>query len=81
MPISNIKDMLESTLLGIIPEDEAVKESQILKNAVIYTHPKSRSARQYIDCSRRILGDDVKFENPVKQGFLSTIFKSLGLKR
>ena len=81
MPISNIKDMLETSLLGIIPEDEAIKESQILKNAVIYTHPKSRSAKQYVDASKRILGDEVKFENPVKTGFLSTIFKTLGLGR
>ncbi len=81
MPISNIKDMLETSLLGIIPEDEAIKESQILKNAVIYTHPNSRSAKQYMDASRRVLGDQVKFENPVKTGFLSTIFKALGLGR
>jgi len=38
-------------------------------------------ARQYMDASRRILGDDVKFENPLKTGFLSTLFKTLGLMR
>ena len=35
MSIANIKDMLEIPILGIIPEDLAVKESQVIKNAVI----------------------------------------------
>ena len=81
MPIANIKDMLECRILGIIPEDIAVKESQVMKNAVILTHPKSRSARQYIDTSRRILGDDVEFQNPVKTSILGNLLRNLGLKR
>jgi MinD superfamily P-loop ATPase len=36
MPISNIRDMLEVPILGIIPEDNAIKESHIMKNSVIY---------------------------------------------
>jgi septum site-determining protein MinD len=80
MPISNLKDMLESPILGIIPEDISVKESQIMKNAVIHTHPKSKAARQYIDASKRILGDDVEFK-PTKTGFFSTLFNSLGLRK
>jgi len=81
MPISNIKDMLEAPLIGIIPEDIAIKESQVMKNAVIHTHPNSMPARQYMDTSRRILGDDVIFQNPLKAGFLSTLFKTLGFGR
>lgn len=79
MPISNIKDMLETPILGVIPEDEAIKESQVIKNAVIHTHPKSKSARQYIDASRRILGDDIRIENPIKIGVWSRALRVLGL--
>ncbi|MFA5174161.1 MAG: cell division ATPase MinD [Candidatus Pacearchaeota archaeon] len=78
MPISSIKDMLETVILGIISEDISVKESQVMKNAVILTHPKSRASKQYMDTSRRLLGDDVKIENPVKQSFLSNLFSKLG---
>ena len=81
MPISNIKDMLEAPIIGIIPEDIAVKESQVMKNAVIHTHPSSMSAQQYIDTSRRILGDNVPLTNPLKTGFLKTLFKTLGLAK
>lgn len=73
MPISNIHDMLETPILGIIPEDEAVKISQVLKNAVVYTHPKSKAARNYIETSKRLLGDDYK-EPLIKKGFWAKLF-------
>lgn len=79
MPISNIHDMLETSILGIIPEDEAVKISQVLKNAVIYTHPRSKVSKNYIETSKRLLGDDYK-EPIVKQGLWKGILNALGLK-
>ena len=74
MPIPNIKDMLEAEILGIIPEDDAVKKSQFMKDAVIHTHPKSRAAKTYLITSRRLLGEDIKIEPPIKIGFLGRLF-------
>jgi septum site-determining protein MinD len=74
MPISNIKDMLEVPILGIIPEDDSIKESHIMKNSVIYTHPKSEAARTYFNVSRRILGEDIKLEPFKKRNFFIRIF-------
>ena len=79
MSISNIKDMLEVPILGIIPEDDAIKESQVMKNSVIYTHPKSMASKGYILTSRRMLGEDVKFELH-KKGFLKKLLEGLGVK-
>ena len=79
MSISNIKDMLEVPILGIIPEDEAIRESHFMKNAVVHTHPKSRAAKHYIATSKRILGENVSFE-PSNQGVLSRILVVFGLK-
>lgn len=79
MPISNIHDMLETSILGIIPEDEAVKISQVLKNAVVHTHPKSKAARNYIETSKRLLGDSYK-EPIIKQGLWTGILRAFGLK-
>ena len=80
MSISNIKDMLEVPLLGIIPEEDAIRESQIMKNAVIHTHPRSESAQGYIDSSKRILGEDIKIELPNRFGVVGKFFKKIGLR-
>ncbi len=79
MSISNIKDMLETPIIGIIPEDESVKESHIMKNSVIHTHPRSPASKNYIDTSKRMLGEDVRF-NSYKKGFFTRFLGSLGLK-
>ncbi len=71
MSIANIKDMLEIPILGIIPEDDSIKESQVMKNAVIFTHPKSRAAKTYINTTKRILGRDVEIEPLYKQNIFS----------
>jgi septum site-determining protein MinD len=80
MSIANIKDMLEVPLLGIIPEHDSIKESQIMKNAVIYTHPKSIATKNYIDASRRILGEEIRFEPTQNLGMIGKLLKSIGLK-
>ncbi len=74
MSLPNIKDMLESPILGIIPEDVAIKKSQAMKNAVIHTHPKSRAAKTYLTTSRRLLGEDVEIEPPIRLGFWKRLF-------
>lgn len=79
MSIANIKDMLEVPILGIIPEDDAIKESHVMKNAVIFTHPKSQSAQGYVLTTRRLLGEDVKFELH-RKGIIRKILSGLGVK-
>jgi septum site-determining protein MinD len=88
MDIPTIKDMLEVPILGVVPEDDAVKESQRMKNAVIKTHPRSRSARAYNKIAKRILGpeymkkfdDKDKKEKAKKEGFFSRVLRNIGLK-
>ena len=70
MPIQSIHEMLENEIIGIIPEDESIRYSQILKNAVIHTHPKSKAARNYFATSQRFLGEDYP-PVPVTTGFWS----------
>ncbi len=81
MSISNIKDMLEVPIIGIIVEDNSIKESQAMKDAVIHTHPKSRASRGYMNATKKILGKDFNLDNvPIKLGFFSRVLKTLGLK-
>ena len=70
MSIRNIKEMLELPILGIIPRDEKVSESISLRNAIFFTHPKSKVAKIYRQIAANILG--IKIE-PIKQGFWERI--------
>jgi len=80
MSISNIKEMLEVPILGIIPEEDSIKESQVMKDSVIFTHPKSNATKNYFKASRRILGEDIKLEPLTKLGFIGRLIKKIGLK-
>ena len=79
MSIPNLKDMLESEILGIIPESDHVKESQVMKNAVIHTHPKSQAAKTYLITSQRLLGKKINIEPPIKLGIFSRLLRGIGL--
>jgi septum site-determining protein MinD len=79
MSITNIKDMLEVPILGIIPEEQSIRESQAIKNAVIITHPYSIAAQTYRDATKRILGETVPFA-PLHLGMVGKFLRSLGLR-
>ena len=82
MDLPTLKDMLEIPILGVIPEDQAVKESQRMKNAVIHTHPKSKAARAYRRIAAKISGETPKKDEESqkkKPSFLSRLMKRLGL--
>jgi septum site-determining protein MinD len=62
MPINNVKDMLELPILGVIPEDDKVKLSLAMKDALVRTHPHSKAARAYKRIAARIAG--VEYREP-----------------
>jgi septum site-determining protein MinD len=57
MPLSSIKSMLETSIIGVIPEDKAVKESVTKRDAVIHTHPRSKVAKKYHEIARKVAGE------------------------
>ncbi len=65
MPISNILDMLELPLLGVIPEDGNVPKSVLMKDALVHTHPRSKAARAYKKLAAKLIGK----ENYKEAGF------------
>jgi MinD-like ATPase involved in chromosome partitioning or flagellar assembly len=66
--------MLEVPVLGIVPDDSAVEESLVKKNAVINTKPRSKSAKAYMDIAAKILGKKRKPES-----MLDKLLGSLGI--
>ncbi|MCA9485719.1 MAG: cell division ATPase MinD [Nanoarchaeota archaeon] len=58
MPISNISEMLELPILGVIPEDERVQQSLVMKDALVHTYPKSKAALAYKRVAAKLIGND-----------------------
>lgn len=50
-----VKDMLETPILGMIPEDISVKKALNKKDAVVHTYPKSDASRAYKEIAARIV--------------------------
>jgi len=58
MQPDSVKEMLEKNILGMVPEDLCIQKSINLKDAVVHTHPKSKSARAYKEIAAKILNVD-----------------------
>lgn len=80
MDPSTVKDMLEVPVLGMVPEDASVSEALSMKDAVVHTHPKSKSARAYKEIAAQILGEeyDSSVDTP---GFFETLARTFGWKK
>lgn len=75
MPYLNVKEMLELPILGIIPEDKAIRQSLVKKDAVVHTHPRSKSARAYREIAAKISGRKMP-----KLSFSQRFFQAIGLR-
>jgi septum site-determining protein MinD len=74
-----VKEMLETQVLGMIPEDIHIQKSINLKDAVIHTHPKSTPARAYKEIAAQLLKIDYDSDAD-KDGVVERVLNKLGLK-
>lgn len=79
MPLKDIENLLETKIIGIIPEDRAVKFSQANKEPVINSHPKSAAAVQYKRLAAELLGENYT-ETIEQNGFTNWLLRYLGFK-
>jgi septum site-determining protein MinD len=78
MSPETVKEMLEVPILGMIPEDLDIKKALNLRNAVVNTHPKSKSARAYKEIAAKII--DVEYDsNNDREKMIKRILQKLGL--
>ena len=70
MPISNIRDMLELPILGVVPEDRNMQSALVMKDAIMHTHPRSKASRAYREIAARIIGNNNYRDN-------STLFEKI----
>ena len=71
MTIKNICNILEKPITGSIPECDSVRESIMMRDAVVNTHPKSGPAKSYKKIAARMAG--VKLVEP--RGFFDRLFR------
>lgn len=80
MQSETVKEMLESPILGMIPEDLNVQRSLSLKDAVVHSHPKSKSSRAYKEIVAKLL--DIEYDSDKdKEKLFEKLWKRLGLKK
>ena len=48
---------LELPILGVVPEDINMQSALVLKDAIVHTHPKSKSAKAYRMIAARLIGN------------------------
>ena len=81
MPIRDIENILETPVIGIIPEDRAIKFSQAKKEAVVHTYPKSAASIQYKKLAADLIGEQysesIELQN---SGLVYGILRFLGFK-
>jgi septum site-determining protein MinD len=62
MPISNVEEMLELPILGVIPEDSKIQASLAAKDALVHLYPKSRAALAYKRIAAKLIDHEYKDE-------------------
>ena len=79
MPLSSIKSMLETQIIGVIPEDSSVKAALTKRDAVVHTAPRSQAAKKYHEIAAKILGpgSEKRLYN-LNQNWLSKLFGGWG---
>jgi len=74
MNSETVKDMLETQILGMIPEDINVKKSLNQKDAVVHTHPYSHASRAYKEIAAIIVNAEYN-SNKDRPSFWKRFFK------
>ncbi len=75
-----VREMLETEILGMVPEDISLQESISMKNAVVHTHPKSKSSRAYKEIASKILNVDYDSDKD-KEKIIEKVLRKLGLRK
>jgi len=82
LSLQDIQSLLEIPLLGVIPEDRAVKFAQAKKDAVVHVHPRSAAAVQYKRLAADLLDENYseKIQAPGEMHILEALLRWFGWK-
>lgn len=77
MSLQSIKSMLETQIIGVVPEDVSVKKALNKRDAVVHTHPKSKVSRKYNEIAIKIIGPSAIKEQK-NESIFSKLFSLMG---
>ncbi|MEM4326072.1 MAG: cell division ATPase MinD [Candidatus Pacearchaeota archaeon] len=77
---SVVKEMLEIPVLGMIPEDNLVRESIKIRKPVVHAYPKSSVSRAYKEIAARILGEKYDSKKD-KERIIEKLLRKLKMKK
>lgn len=77
MSLQSIKSMLETQIIGVVPEDVSVKKALNKRDAVVHTHPKSKASRKYNEIAIKIIGPSAMKEHK-NESIFSKLFSLMG---
>lgn len=73
----NVEKMLDSPIIATIPYDKAIRKSLVMKEPVIYSSPRSKSAVAYKKLAADLIGIEY---NEKAEGRLGRLFRKIGFK-
>jgi len=59
----SVEKFLECNVIGIVPDDMTIKESQHAREILVHSHPYSKAATSYKKIISHILGDNIDLTN------------------
>lgn len=77
MSIRDVETMLGKAVICAIPEDKAVSEALVKKEAVVVTEPNSKAAISYKRLAAKLIGEVYEEEG---KGFFDRLLEFLGIK-
>ena len=69
MKIRDIANLLEKPIIGVIPEDNNVRESIMIRDAVVHIKPNSKASKSYKKVTSKMIGEELH-----EKGFFSRMF-------
>lgn len=78
LALENVAALLGKPIIGVIPEDDSMKNALSKKSAVIHTDPKSRSAIAYKRLAAYLIG--LKYEEKYEENFFTSFLRRLRLR-
>jgi len=76
----DVEAMLDTPVIGIIPEDETLRESVKMKSPITHSHPNSPSSLGYKKLAAHLLGEKYIESVEKKDNTMDTLLKRLGMK-
>ncbi len=83
MKLKDITNFLEKPILGVIRNDDVLKEALKIKHPIVYSHPESSLSQDFKKLAASILGEkyEEKLEEEEKQSLFHYVLKMLGLRK